>query len=60
MSQARYVVGLCLIFIFQQSSAETNRSENILEKNELDEEFLEVLGSVEAEEDKWFEIFYQP
>ena len=55
MSLAKYVFGVCLILIFQQSLAETDDvSED--DENELDEEFIEVLGLVEAEED-WFDIF---
>lgn len=47
------VIGLCLILIVQHSFAET------LDKNEdeLDGEFLEILGLIEEENEDWFEFF---
>ena len=57
MLLVRYATCLCLIFSFQQGIAETENTTNNSIDEELDGEFLEVLGSVEAEEDEWFDIF---
>lgn len=43
--------------MLQQSFAETEKVPETSTGEELDEEFLEVLGSVDAEGDEWFEIF---
>ena len=57
MLLVRCATGLCLIFLLQQSLAETEVVSEASVNEELDEEFLEVLGSIDAEEDEWFEIF---
>ena len=53
MLQVKYVAWFCLIFIFQNCFAET------VEENdeEIDKEFLEILGTIEEESDDWFELF---
>ncbi len=43
--------------MLQQGLAETYDATQANTDEELDEEFLEVLGSVEADGDEWFEIF---
>ena len=43
--------------MLQQGLAETYDATQANTDEELDEEFLEVLGSVEANGDEWFEIF---
>ena len=43
--------------MLQQGLAETNHASQTITDEDLDEEFLEVLGSVEANGDEWFEIF---
>lgn len=57
MLLVRCATGLYLIFLLQQSLAETEVVSEASVNEELDEEFLEVLGSIDAEEDEWFEIF---
>lgn len=53
MLLAKWVTGICLIVIVQNSFAETIDTN----EDELDEEFLEILGSIEEEHDDWFEFF---
>ena len=43
--------------MLQQGLAETYDASQANTDEELDEELLEVLGSVEADGDEWFEIF---
>ena len=57
MSLVKCTTSICLIFILQQGLAETYDASQANTDEELDEEFLEVLGSVEANGDEWFEIF---
>ena len=57
MLLVRCATGLCLIFLLQQSLAETETVSEASTDKELDEEFLEIMGSVDVEGDEWFEIF---
>ena len=52
MLRLRCVSLFLLIFFVQPIWAEENDEE------ELDEEFLEILGSFEAEEDDWYDFFW--
>ncbi len=51
--RASYVLALCFFFYVQSGWSETMDVEA-----ELDEEFLEILGSFEAEEDDWYDFFW--
>ena len=51
MLRLNYGLALCFVFLFQPSWAEEDAEE-------LDEEFLEMLGSFEAEEDDWYDFFW--
>lgn len=53
MLRPSYVLALCFVFYVQSNLAET-----IEVDEELDEEFLEILGSFEAEEDDWYDFFW--
>ncbi len=53
MLRLNYVLVLCVIYIFQSVWAET-----VDDTEELDEEFLEMLGSFEAEEEDWYDFFW--
>ena len=57
MSLVKYANGMCLILLLQQTFAATEEISGDVTADELDEEFLEFIGSVEAEEDEWFELF---
>lgn len=64
MSLARGAIVFCLFFAVQPNLAESDDAseaykavDSLQTKDEFDGEFLEVLGSIEAEEDEWFEIF---
>ncbi len=53
MLRYSYVLVVCLIISSQQGLAEENNDiENV------DEEFLEVLGSFEAEDGEWYDLFW--
>ena len=52
MLRPNHVLALCFVIFFQPAWAET-----IEGTEELDEEFLEILGSFEAEEDDWYDFF---
>jgi len=53
MLRHSYVLVVCLIISSQQGLAEENNDiENV------DEEFLEVLGSFEAENGEWYDLFW--
>lgn len=53
MLRHSYVFVLCLITFIQICWAESTISDE-----ELDEEFLEILGSFEADEEDWYDIFW--
>ena len=53
MLRPSYALAVCFIFNSSPNLAETNNDEN-----EIDEEFLEVLGSFETEDDEWYDIFW--
>ena len=53
MLRLRCVLLLLIVFFAQSIWAETYEDEE-----ELDEEFLEILGSFEAEEDDWYDFFW--
>lgn len=53
MLRPNHVLAICFVFFIQSSWAETNDVDE-----ELDEEFLEILGSFEAEEDDWYDFFW--
>ncbi len=57
MRQVNYAF---ILFLFFKSiaSAEPLCSETHANCEELDEEFLDVLGSFEAEDDEWYDIFW--
>lgn len=52
MLRPSHVLVLCFFYV-QPSWSETMEVEA-----ELDEEFLEILGSFEAEEDDWYDFFW--
>ena len=53
MLRHSYVLVVCLIISSQQGLAEGNNDiENV------DEDFLEVLGSFEAEDGEWYDLFW--
>ena len=54
MSRHNYILMVCFIFSSSPNLAETNYDED-----GIDEEFLEVLGSFEAEDDEWYEMFWE-
>ncbi len=56
MSLAKCASSLCLILMLQHVYAETDETSESID-DDVDEEFLEVLGSIEADEDEWFDIF---
>lgn len=53
MSRHSYVLVVCFIFNSSPNLAESNYDED-----DIDEEFLEVLGSFEAKDDEWYDIFW--
>lgn len=53
MLRHSYVLALCIVYIFQSAWAET-----VDNAEELDEDFLEMLGSFEAEDDDWYDFFW--
>ena len=53
MLLAKGVAGLCLTFFAQHSFAETNEPVD----DELDQEFIEILGSIDDDDEDWFEYF---
>jgi hypothetical protein len=61
MLLARGAVVFCLFFAVQPNLAVSDDASEAVDslqtKDILDAGFLEVLGSIEAEEDEWFEIF---
>ena len=57
MLRVRCAVVLFLICVLQLGLAETDEVSEATVDEELDEEFLEVIGAIEAEDDEWFDIF---
>ena len=53
MLLVKCAIGFCLIVIVQYSFAETLDST----EDELDEEFIEILGSIEEDNEGWFDLF---
>jgi len=53
MLRHSYVLVVCFIFNSPPSSAEANN-----DADDIDEEFLEILGSFEVEDDEWYDIFW--
>ncbi len=54
MLQVNYVLAICLFIIFQFTHAQEVDDYD----KELDEEFLEILGSFETEQDEWYDLFW--
>ena len=53
MLRHSYVLTVCLIINSPSIMADANN-----DADDIDEEFLEILGSFEAGEDEWYDIFW--